>query len=207
MSVGGHAGRRIGCPKRRHRRLVSPPAPGVRRHGPHRRRGPRAESDDPSELRRIRTALLRQTDQAGLGSGVASRAFAAVQGLDQLLALGPDQLSMLTLNDDELKLAVRLQSCRPEDREWRRSLGAKARRLDAGESASITIAATRSLGFAIDDQDALSVCGALTGTPGRRTRDLLRQLVTDGVVDEHDAKAVHLLLQSDDLHNLGGPAR
>ena len=165
-----------------------------------------AEPDDPSELRRIRAALLRQADQAGLGSGVASRALAAIQGLDQLLALGPDQLSVLTLNDDELKLAVRLQSRRLEDREWRHSLGAKARRLDAGESASIAIAATRSFGFASDDEDALTLWGALTGAPGRRTRDLLRQLVTDEVVDEHDARAVHHLLQSDDLHNLGGPA-
>jgi hypothetical protein len=165
-----------------------------------------AELDDPSELRRIRTALQRQADQAGLGSGVASRALAAIQGLDQLLALGPDQLSVLTLDDDELKLAVRLQSRRLEDREWRHSLAAKARRLDAGESASIAIAATRSLGFASDDEDALTLWEALTGTPGRRTRELLRQLVTDGIVDEHDASAVHHLLQSDDLHNLGGPA-
>lgn len=162
--------------------------------------------EDPSELRRIRTALLRQAHQAGLGSGVASRALAAAAGLDQLLALGPDQLSVLTLDDDELKLAVRLQSRRLEDREWRRSLGAKARRLDAGESASIAIAATRSLEFASDDEDALTVWEALTGAPGRRTRDLLWQLVTDGVVDENEARAVHRLLQSDDLHNLGGPA-
>ena len=164
-----------------------------------------AEPDDPSELRRIRTALQRQANQAGLGSGVASRALAAVHGLDRLLALGPDQLTVLTLNADELKLAIRLQSRRLEDREWRHSLGAKARRLDAGESASIAIEATRSLEFASDDEDALTLWGALTGTPARRTRDLLRQLVTDGVVDEHDARAVHHLLQSDDLHNLGGP--
>ena len=38
-----------------------------------------AEPDDPSELRRIRTALQRQADQAGFGSGVASRALAAIQ--------------------------------------------------------------------------------------------------------------------------------
>ena len=124
-----------------------------------------AEPDDPSELRRIRTALLRQADQAGLGSGVASRALAAIQGLDQLLALGPDRLTVLTLDDDELKLE-----------------------------------------FASDDEDALTLWEALTGAPGRRTRDLLWQLVTDGVADEDDARAVHHLLQSDDLHNLGGPA-
>jgi len=64
---------------------------------------------------------------------------------------------------------------------------------------------TRSLGFASDDEDALTVWGSLTGTAGLRTRDLLWQLVTDGFVDEYDARAVHHLLQSDDLHNLGGP--
>ena len=165
-----------------------------------------ADPEDPSELRRIRTALLRQADQARLGSRVASRALEAARGLDRLLALGPDQLTVLTLDDDELKLSVRLQSRRPEDRVWRESLGAKGRRLDAWESASIAIAATRSLAFAGDDEDALTVWEALAGAPGRRTRDLLRQLVTDGIVDDHEARAVHHLLRSDDLHNLGGPA-
>ena len=64
--------------------------------------------------------------------------------LDQLLALAPNELTVLTLNDDELKQAVRPQSRRPEDRAGRHSLGAKARRLDAGESASIAIAGTGS---------------------------------------------------------------
>ncbi|MHB8496781.1 MAG: hypothetical protein ACYDES_02065 [Acidimicrobiales bacterium] len=165
-----------------------------------------ADPEDPSELRRIRDALQRQVDESGYGSGLAGRGLAAVQGLDELLAVGPDELTVLTLAAEEVHLAVRLQSRRHEDRAWRESLGAKARRLDAGESASIAIAATRSLAFASDDEDALTVWEALTGAPGRRTRDLLRQLVTDGIVDEHGARAVHHLLQSDDLHNLGGPA-
>jgi hypothetical protein len=164
-----------------------------------------AHVDDPSELHLIRDAIQRQADQAGLGSGLASRALAAVHGLDQLLALGSDELSVLTLDGSELELAVRLQSRRPEDREWRRALGAKARRLDAGESASIAIAAARSLGFASDDEDALVLWEALTGSPGKRTRDLFWQLVDDGVVIEHDAREAYKLLQSDDLHNLGGP--
>jgi hypothetical protein len=112
---------------------------------------------------------------------------AAAHGFDQLLALAPTELRVLTLNDDELELAVRLQSRRPEDREWRRSLGAKARRLDTGESASIAIAVTRSLAFASDDEDALTLWEALSGIAGRRTRDLLRQLVTDRSVAEADA--------------------
>lgn len=164
-----------------------------------------ARVDDPSEVGRIRDAIQRQADQAGLGSGLASRALAAVQGLDQLLALGSDELSVVTLGGGELELAVRLQSRLPEDREWRRSLGAKARRLDAGESASIAIAAGRSLAFASDDEDALTLWAALAGSPGRRTRDLFWQLVTEGAVVENDAREAYNLLQSDDLHNLGGP--
>lgn len=165
-----------------------------------------AHADDPSELRRIRRALERQAEQAGLGSGVAGRALAAVQGLDELLVLGPGELAVLTLEAGELRLAVRLQSRRPEDREWRRSLGAKSRRLDAGESASIAIAATRSLAFASDDEDALTLWTALTGSRGLRTRDLLWRIVRQGSVGEGEAKSAYLILQTDDLHNLGGPA-
>jgi hypothetical protein len=47
--------------------------------------------DDPSELRSIRAALQRQADQAGPGAGLASRAIAAVHGLDQLFILPPDR--------------------------------------------------------------------------------------------------------------------
>ena len=163
------------------------------------------EARDPSELRRIRVGLQRQADQASPGSGLASRAITALQGLDELLALGPHELTVLALDGGELELAVRLQSRRQEDREWRHSLGARARRLDAGESASIAIAARRSLPFASDDEDALTLWKALTGSAGRRTRDLLRQVAASGAVTDDDAREVYHLLQTDDLHNLGGP--
>jgi hypothetical protein len=163
-------------------------------------------ADDPSELRRIRNALQRQAEQAGLGSGVAGRALAAVQGLDELLTLASGELTVVTLEADELQLAVRLQSRLPEDRAWRQSMGAKSRRLDAGESASIAIAVKRSLAFASDDEDALTLWMALTGSPGLRTRDLLWQIVRGGSVGEGEAKSAYLILQTDDLHNLGGPA-
>jgi hypothetical protein len=125
---------------------------------------------DPSELRSIRAAMQRQADQAGPGSGLASRAVAAVHGLDQLLTLAADRLTVLAVSPDELELAIRLQSRRPEDRVWRQSLGAKSRRLDA-----------------------------------HRTRDLLRRLVNSGTIEEDDARDAYCLLQTDDLHNLGGP--
>jgi hypothetical protein len=141
---------------------------------------------------------------ASVARGLASRALAAVHGLDQLLALRPGELTVAVLDKDELDLALRLQSRRPDDRAWRQSLGAKARRLDAGESASIAIAARRSLAFASDDEDALTLWAALTSSPGHRTRDLLRQLVRSGTVEEHGARDVYRALQADDLHNLGG---
>ncbi len=91
------------------------------------------------------------------------------------------------------------------DRAWRHSLGAKARRLDAGESPSIAIAVTRSRAFASDDDDALTLWEALSGAPGCRTRDLLHKLVSKAVVAEQETRDVHHLLQTDDLHILGGP--
>jgi hypothetical protein len=160
---------------------------------------------DPSELRSIRAAMQRQADQAGPGSGLASRAVAAVHGLDQLLTLAADRLAVLAVSPDELALAIRLQSRRPEDRAWRQSLGTKSRRLDAGESASIAIAARRSLAFASDDEDALTLWAALTSSSGHRTPDLLRRLVNSGTIEEDDARDAYYLLQTDDLHNLGGP--
>lgn len=161
--------------------------------------------EEPSELRAIRNALQRQADRAGYGSGLASRALAAVQGLEELLALPEDKLVVLSLAAEEFNVAVRLQSRDPQDREWRRSLGARSRRLDAGEAASIAIAATRSLAFASDDEDALAIWEGLTGSTACRTRDLLHQVVDDGLSQEEDAREMYRILQTDDLHNLGGP--
>jgi hypothetical protein len=46
----------------------------------------------------------------------------------------------------------------------------------------------------------------LTGAAGQRTRDLFLELVSCGFVDEEEARLAYRLLQTDDLHNLGGPA-
>lgn len=128
-----------------------------------------------------------------------------VAGQSWWLTECPGELTVVALNNDELELAIRLQSRRPEDRAWRQSLGAKARRLDAGESASIAIAARRSLAFASDDEDALTLWTALTNSSGHRTRELLQRLVSTGTVQEHEARGAYHALQADDLHNLGGP--
>lgn len=82
----------------------------------------------------------------------------------------------------------------------------RSRRLDAGESASIAIAAKRSLAFASDDEDALILWQAMTGSPGLRTLDLLQRAAASGLVGQGEVKVVYLTLQTDDLHNLGGPA-
>lgn len=161
--------------------------------------------EDPSEIRGIRAALAREANEAPPGSGLASRALSAVVGLDELLRLGPPDLVIVTPTDEEFALAVRLQSRDAADREWRLTLGAHARRLDAGEAVSIAIAATRSLGFASDDEDALRIWSAITGTVAIRTRDVLRYLVDARVVEEAEARQVYKTLQTDDLHALGGP--
>jgi hypothetical protein len=161
--------------------------------------------DEPSELRRIRDALDREAQEAGLGSGVAGRALAATQGIGQLLELFSDRLRVLPLDASEFALAVRLQSRDASDRVWRSSLGARARRLDAGEAASIAVASARSLEFATDDDDALRIWQGLTRHPASRTRDLMKRLAASGAVSEADARATYQLLQTDDLHQLGGP--
>src|SRR5216684_1688255 len=159
---------------------------------------------DPSELRNIRIALQRKADLANPGSGLASRALAAMHGLDKLFSLAPNKLTVLTLSKDELDIAVRLQSRRPEDREWRRSLGARSRRLDAGESASIAIALSRSHAFASDDEDAHPVEGTHrhSWAPDQR---LVRAARCRRSHRQEEARQTCHVLQTDDLHNLGGP--
>ena len=161
--------------------------------------------EDPSELRNIRDALHRQAMAVGPGSGLGGRASSAAQGLDVMLALGPDKFEVLQLDDGEFALAIRLQSRDDVDREWRCSLGAKARRLDVGEAATIAIAQARSLSFASDDDDALILWQAITGQQGLRTVDLMRQVVSDERATEAEGRALYQMLQTDDLHNLGGP--
>ena len=52
-----------------------------------------------------------------------------------------------------------------------------------------------------------SPCGKeMTGSPGLRTLDLLQRAAETGPVGEGEAKTAYLILQTDDLHNLGGPA-
>jgi hypothetical protein len=102
-------------------------------------------------------------------------------------------------------MAARLTSSDPEHRAWRQTLGMRARRLDAGEAVSIAITEARVLDFASDDEQALVAYAAITGRPGLRTRDVIRLLVSKGLIDEVAGSNGYRLLQEDDLHLLGGP--
>ncbi len=62
-------------------------------------------------------------------------------------------------------MTARLNSSEVTHREWRKTLGLRARRLDAGEAVSIAIANGRGLSFASDDGQALIAYATLTGGP------------------------------------------
>ena len=160
---------------------------------------------EPSELLGIRNALQREATTSGLGSGRSSKALAAVHGLDHTLSLGPPVIQVLVPDTEETELAARLISPEPTHRDWRRGLGLKARRLDAGEAVSIAIAHHRRLGFASDDEQALIAFTAITRRSPSRTLDLIKILVASGTLDEDEAREAYRFLQEDDLHLLGGP--
>ncbi len=139
------------------------------------------------------------------GSGRYSKAVAAVLGLDTLLGLGPPRVELVTPDAQATALTARLISMNDVDRDWRRSLGMRARRLDTGEAASIGIAVTDGLDFASDDGQALIAYDALTGRPEVRTRDVIKLLVSQGLIEEAVGRDRYRFLQEDDLHLLGGP--
>jgi hypothetical protein len=119
--------------------------------------------EDPKELRNIRNALQRQADQADLGFSLTSRALAAVHSVDQLLTLAPNELTVVTLSQDEFEFAARLQSRRPGGP----GVAALSRRPGRGGSTLASrhqspFAARRSLAFASDDEDALTLWNVLT---------------------------------------------
>jgi hypothetical protein len=163
------------------------------------------DTDEPSELRRIRDALEREINTSPHGSGRYSKAVAAVQGLDTLLHLGPPTITLLIPDSDEVRMAARLTSRQADDREWRHGLGLRARRLDTGEAVSISIAHVRGIDFASDDGQALVAYTALTTRPPIRTRDVIKLLVNAGMIDEATGREGYRFLREDDLHLLGGP--
>jgi hypothetical protein len=164
-----------------------------------------ADPDEPCELSRIRDALQREVNTSHPGSGRYSRALAAVHGVDRLLGLGAPTITLLFPNAAETRMTARLVSRAVDQREWRRGLGLRARWLDSGEAVSIAIAQARGLDFASDDEQALVAYTALTGRPPVRTRDIIRLLVSEGLIEEAEGRSGYYLLREDDLHLLGGP--
>lgn len=164
-----------------------------------------ADPDEPCELRRIRDGLQRQVDASQPGSGRSGKAIAAVLGLDRLLSMGPPRITLMMPDAHATALAVRLMSMEDEARAWRRGLGMRARRLDAGEAVSIGIAVTHRIDCALDDEQALIAYRALTGRPEVRTRDIIKLLVDQQLIEEVVGRDSYRFLQEDDLHLLGGP--
>ncbi len=166
-----------------------------------------AYPDEPCELRQIRDGLQRQVDTSPPGSGRYSKAVAAVLGLDALLGMGPPRVTLMMPDAQATAITARLISMEDDARAWRHGLGMRARRLDAGEAVSIGIAVTRGLDFASDDGQALIAYSALTGQPEVevRTRDVIKLLVNQGLIEEAVGQDRYRFLQEDDLHLLGGP--
>jgi predicted nucleic acid-binding protein len=144
------------------------------------------DSEEVGEIEAIRAALEDESLRHP-SSPAAVAATAAIVGLDTLLSRRSNDLTVLVPTVDEFTLALRLQD--PSERGWRQSLGAKARKLDAGEAVSIAIATSRSLPFASDDDDARIVYLALGGPQHLWTLDLIQEAATQDLFDEAVARS------------------
>lgn len=142
--------------------------------------------DETGEIERIRAAFEEESLHHP-GSPAASAAVAAIVGLDDLVGRRSGDVVVLLPAPQEIDLAVRLQD--PGEREWRRGLGVRARRLDAGEAVSVAIATARGLAFGSDDDDGRAAYIALGGVSHFWTLDLLQQATERGLLAEVDARA------------------
>ncbi|HWP56929.1 MAG TPA: hypothetical protein VNL14_03460 [Candidatus Acidoferrales bacterium] len=143
--------------------------------------------EEPGELDRAREFFERQTGIHPAGSPEYASAVAAMAGLENLISRRSRSLEVVIPSPEELKMAIRLQA--REEREWRRSLGMKARRLHSGEAVSVAICVSRSEAFACDEQDARIAYEALGGKQWFSTLDLLRLAVRRGLLHENEARS------------------
>lgn len=151
------------------------------------------QEDESGELDAIRASIEREARTYRAGSPESSLAAAALVGIERLIARRATDLEVVQPTDEELALAVRLQDSR--QREWLRSLGIRARRLDAGEAVSIAIAALRREEFGSDDEDGRRAYLGLGGTKHWWTLDLIQRAVALGLLAEHDARRGYLALR------------
>jgi predicted nucleic acid-binding protein len=143
-------------------------------------------SEEPGELDGARDFFERETRRHAAGSPEYTRGLVAVMGLEALIASRSSHVEVVVPSPPELNMAIRLQD--PEEREWRSSLGMKARRLDAGEAVSVAVAASRGETLGCDDDDGQIAYGALGGRECRSTLDLVKLAVEEGLLPEDEAR-------------------
>lgn len=105
--------------------------------------------DEPGELDRAKEFFERQIRMHPAGSPEYTHALMAAMKLQELISRRSTDLEVVVPTLAELDLAIRLQT--REAREWRRNLGMRARRLDAGEAVSLAICVSRNEAFGCDD--------------------------------------------------------
>jgi predicted nucleic acid-binding protein len=141
--------------------------------------------DEIGELDRARDFFERQTRIYPVGSAEYTYALVAVVQLENLISARSTNLEVVSPTDGELALAIRLQAT--EERAWRRSLGMRARRLDAGEAVSLAICVSRDEEFGCDDEDARIAYQALRGRASYSTLDLVKTAVQNGLLARDEA--------------------
>lgn len=142
--------------------------------------------EEPGELDRARDFFERQTRTHPAGSAEYTHALVALRQLEDLISRRSRQVEVVVPAAAELRLAMRLQA--PHEREWRKGLGMRARRLDAGEAVSIAICVGRNEAFGSDDEDACIAYKALGGVESLSTLDLVQRAVQMGLLPEHEAR-------------------
>lgn len=158
--------------------------------------------DEPGELDRAKEFFEQQTRVYPAGSREYTNALTAMMALENLIAQRCRTVEVVVPTEQELRLAICLQD--RGEREWRASLGMRARRLDAGEAVSVAICVCRNEMFGCDDEDARIAYRALSGRECVTTLDLVQLAVQRGVLQEREARAGYERLRRE--YRFFGPA-
>lgn len=150
------------------------------------------DEGDSGELEGIRASIEREGRMHRAGSPESSLAASALVGLERLIARRGADVEVVQPSGEELALAVRLQD--PRERGWLRSLGVRARRLDAGEAVTIAIATEREEEFGSDDDDGRKAYLGLGGGKHWWTLDLIQRAVDLSLLPEDVAREGYRLL-------------
>lgn len=158
--------------------------------------------EEPGELDRARDFFERQTGKHPAGSAEYIHALVALRQLEDLISRRSTVVQVVMPTREELDVAIRLQA--DDAREWRKGLGMRARRLDAGEAVSVAICVSRNEAFGSDDEDACIAYRALGGGESLSTLDLVRRAVRRGLLPEYEARREYEKLQG--TYRFFGPA-